>query len=75
MKKLILALVILFGVLILGAETVEARVRVRGYTRRSTGTYVMPHYRTSPNRYRYDNWSSWGNYNPYTGKSGYRNWY
>ena len=49
---------------------VEAVSRVRGYYKRSTGSYVMPHYRTSPNRSRFDNYSTKGNYNPYTGKRG-----
>jgi len=48
---------------------VEALTRVRGYKKRN-GTYVMPHYRTSPNRSLFDNWSTKGNLNPYTGKQG-----
>lgn len=28
--------------------------------------------RTAPNRYKYDNCSTWGNTNPYTGERGYR---
>lgn len=52
------------------AGSVEVATRVGGYYR-SSGTYVMPHYRTSPNSYRFDNYSSQGNYNPYTGKKGY----
>lgn len=44
-------------------------VYVRGYTR-SNGTYVQPHYRTSPNSTRNDNYSTKGNVNPYTGKKG-----
>lgn len=48
----------------------EARsVGVRGHFR-SNGSYVQPHYRTSPNRSRFDNWSTKGNFNPYTGKKG-----
>lgn len=46
-----------------------AQVRVRGYTRKD-GTYVAPHYRSSPNRSRSDNYSARGNYNPYTGAKG-----
>lgn len=42
---------------------------VKGHTR-SDGTYVAPHYRSSPNSSRYDNYSSQGNYNPYTGQQG-----
>ncbi|BCX15668.1 MAG: hypothetical protein KatS3mg097_560 [Candidatus Parcubacteria bacterium] len=52
----------------------EAYVRVRGYSRKD-GTYVMPHYRTYPNRYKWDNWSSRDNYNPFTGKKGYKRLY
>ncbi len=44
-------------------------VRVRGgYTK--SGTYKPPHYRTSPNKTKFDNWSTKGNVNPYTGKAG-----
>lgn len=42
---------------------------VQGYIRRD-GTYVEPHYRSSPNRYREDNYSTQGNTNPYTGERG-----
>lgn len=42
---------------------------------RSNGTYVKPYYSSTPNSYKYDNWSSKGNYNPYTGARGYRNYY
>lgn len=48
-----------------------ADVPVRGYVRRD-GTYVAPHYRSSPNGSVLDNWSTRGNVNPYTGKSGNR---
>ena len=49
----------------------EAASRVRGYYKPSTGRYIAPHYRTSPNSTRFDNYSTKGNYNPYTGKKGY----
>lgn len=42
---------------------------VNGHTR-SDGTYVAPHYRSEPNSTQYDNYSSKGNYNPYTGERG-----
>ena len=47
-----------------------ADVYVRGHYR-SNGTYVDPHYRTSPNSNISDNYSTWGNSNPYTGQKGY----
>lgn len=50
-----------------------ADVWVNGYYR-SSGTYVQPHYRSSPDSSTHNNWSSRGNYNPYTGKKGYRSY-
>ena len=52
-------------------QPVYSDVRVRGY-HRSDGTYVRPHYRTSPNRTMRDNYSTYGNRNPYTGQRGYK---
>jgi hypothetical protein len=73
MKKLFLALVVVFLVLFASSTKVEAVTRVRGYYR-SNGTYVQSYYRTSPNSYRYDNYSYRGNYNPYTGRTGTRSY-
>lgn len=42
---------------------------VNGYTRKD-GTYVAPHYRSNPNSTQRDNYSTYGNTNPYTGKTG-----
>jgi hypothetical protein len=42
-----------------------------GYTR-SNGTYVEPHMKTNSNSTNQDNFSTVGNTNPYTGKSGSR---
>lgn len=42
---------------------------VKGHTR-SDGTYVAPHYRSSPNSTQADNYSTKGNTNPYTGERG-----
>ena len=46
-----------------------ANENVRGYMKKD-GTYVDPHHRTSPNNRRYDNYSSQGNQNLYTGQPG-----
>lgn len=43
---------------------------VNGYTKKD-GTYVQGHYKTTPNSNMFDNFSTKGNINPYTGKSGY----
>ena len=49
---------------LISLTSVEARdVAVRGYTK-DNGTYVEPHYRSSPNQYKNDNWSASGNSNP-----------
>ena len=70
MKKILFALVLSLGFLT-SFTSVEARtVRVNGYYKPSTGTYVSPSYRTSPNSSKYDNYSTKGNYNPYSGRSG-----
>ena len=44
---------------------------VSGYTR-SNGTYVQSHVRTMPNNTNWDNFSTKGNINPFTGSTGYR---
>lgn len=44
---------------------------VRGYTK-SNGTYVDGYTRTRKNSTNYDNYSTSGNYNPYTGTTGSR---
>lgn len=49
----------------------QAPVFVHGYVRQN-GTYVQPHYRSAPDGIRENNWSTWGNVNPYTGKVGTR---
>lgn len=46
-----------------------SRVGVKGYTKKN-GTYVAPHTRSAPNHSKRDNWSSRGNVNPTTGKTG-----
>lgn len=44
-------------------------VSVRGYYRKD-GTYVRPHMRSSPDGNFWNNWSTKGNVNPYTGEMG-----
>ena len=67
-RRLLLSLVVLTAL----ATTALAQVHVNGYTRRA-GTYVAPHYRSSPNRTTLDNYATRGNVNPYTGQVGTRN--
>jgi len=42
----------------------------KGYVKRSTGKYVSGYHHTKPNHTKLDNYSTKGNVNPYTGKSG-----
>lgn len=75
LKRFLVFIFLLATLFTISVSGVEARsIRVKGYTTRS-GTYVNSYYRTSPNRFRYDNYSARGNYNPYTGKSGTINWW
>ena len=60
MKKQILTIL---AALAIGAGSLKADVFVNGYYR-SNGTHVEPHYRTSPNDTKSDNYSS-GAYNPH----------
>lgn len=71
MKKIFLVIALLVGLMSLSASA-EARItRVKGYYKPSTGRYVAPYYKTTPNSYKFDNFSTKGNYNPFTGKKGY----
>jgi hypothetical protein len=69
MKRVVMILVI-FASLVLISQAM-AQTYVDGYYR-SNGTYVAPHYRSSPNSTTQDNWSTKGNTNPITGQPGYR---
>jgi hypothetical protein len=66
MKKLFFLIAVMFISLNAFAQST---IYVNGYTK-SNGTYVEPHYRTSPNKTVIDNYSTKGNYNPYTGNIG-----
>jgi len=70
MKRIILTLTFLALI----ASSAFADVFVHGYQRQD-GTYVAPHYRSDPNSSTYDNWSTKGNFNPYTGQPGSRSQY
>lgn len=57
------------AILVAFAVPASAQVHVHGYYRKD-GTYVQPHERTAPNNTKADNYSSYPNVNPYTGKQG-----
>ncbi len=52
-----------------GSGHTSSPVHVDGHTTK-TGTYVPAHYRTAPDHTKFNNWSTKGNVNPYTGKAG-----
>ena len=70
MKKILSALLIISFLLVFAGSAFARDVRVKGYYR-SNGTYVQPHYRTSPDNSLLNNYSTKGNVNPYTGSKGY----
>ncbi len=70
MNKLLVTFLLLVGLLSVSTSVDARTVLVKGYYKPSTGAYVMPHYKTTPNKTKIDNFSAKGNYNPYTGKSG-----
>jgi hypothetical protein len=66
-KKILLAVFCTLAVH--GGQQVMGQDSVRGYTR-SNGTYVAPYVRSQPDHNYYNNWSTYPNINPYTGKTG-----
>lgn len=66
----------LIGALVLTTVSNALAVKyVKSYYKPSTYKYVNSYYRTNANLYKYDNYSAKYNYNPYTGKKGYKSWY
>src|SRR5690606_20832015 len=71
MKRIVLVSLAIASVFCLVPQATSADVWVDGYYR-SDGTWVNGHYRSDPNGYFWDNYSSYGNINPYTGERGYK---
>ena len=74
MKSKTVAILLISFFVLCSFETIaggkgKGSVSVNGYYR-SNGTYVAPHYRSAPDGNFYNNWSTYGNVNPYTGKEG-----
>lgn len=61
----------LFLILSAACSAALADNYVNGYMKRD-GTYVAPHHKTNPDRNPYNNYSTQGNTNPYTGQQGTR---
>ena len=69
LKALRIVTLLLVALATVDFASASDRVRVKGYFRKD-GTYVQPHYRTAPDGRFYNNWSTFGNVNPYTGEVG-----
>ena len=69
MKNLFLIVALIINYASFSQRKSSSDISVKGYYR-DNGTYVAPHYRTSPNSTNRDNFSTIGNINPYTGERG-----
>lgn len=69
-KTAIAGLVALAAIAVAVGES-HAATRVGGSVR-SNGTYVMPHVRSNSDGRAFNNYSTRGNVNPYTGRTGTR---
>lgn len=70
LKKALLALAVTIASLT-ATGVGNADTWVRGYVK-SNGTYVQPHYRSTADAKFSNNWSTYPNVNPYTGRMGTR---
>lgn len=70
MKKRQIFLFGIFSICCFISLFAQSDVYINGYYRQN-GTFVQPHFKTSPNNSMFDNYSTKGNFNPYTGKPGW----
>lgn len=71
-RKLMIKIILTTIAALFLSFSVSAACYVNGYYK-SNGTYVSGYYKTCPNYTKKDNYSTWGNSNPYTKKKGYSN--
>lgn len=73
LPKFLAVLAVVFTLVFVLSAVAEAGspTYVRGYFK-SNGTYVAPHYRTTPDNSFHNNWSTTPNINPHTGTTGTR---
>jgi len=65
LRSILLGALLVISVLLPLAAPAQRSVRVKGYVRKD-GTYVAPHYRSARDSNFWNNWSTYGNINPYT---------
>lgn len=70
MKKLIFLIAFMAFINLSYAQTNTSTRYQKGYIKPSTGTYVAPHNKTMTNSTNVDNFSTKGNANTFTGKTG-----
>ncbi len=71
MKKITLSFLFAFGLLGLKAQ-LNSNSRYQSGYYKTSGVYVSPHYKSISNGTNIDNFSTFGNQNPYTGQMGSR---
>jgi hypothetical protein len=69
--RIVIALLV---IAVSAATALAGSTYVQGHFR-SDGTYVQPHYRSAPDGNTFNNYSTQGNVNPYTGQAGTRDPY
>lgn len=69
MRKIATLLAVLGVLFAFNGSALAGDVFVQGYFR-NNGTYVQPHYRSQADGNVWNNWSTKGNVNPYTGEVG-----
>lgn len=76
MKRFVCFISIIFMVVGISANSINAQSshRVKSYMKKN-GTYVSPYRKTKSDKSKFNNYSTKGNYNPYTGKKGTKNPY
>ena len=72
-KKLIFAVLALAFLTVFSTDAFAYRYTGGHY--RSNGAYVQPYRSSTPDGFRWNNWSSRGNVNPFTGRRGSRSWF
>ena len=74
MRKSAILVLVIISLLFLFTTVFAADTWVNGYYRKD-GTYVPGYHRSAPDSNPWNNYSTKGNTNPYTGKPGYVNPY
>jgi hypothetical protein len=72
MRALLLSMVLCLITILNFAQVNPSSRYQKGYVKKSTGTYVRPHYKTTTNKTNKDNYSTTPNTNSRTGKRGYK---